>query len=87
VRNTLEEINRKTSSIVSLLALAVFLFSSHSIQAQEVDRTVLPQVPAKLKGKVGETYKDSTPDFNPALPLAAPEGAPNVLVIVLDDVG
>jgi len=52
-----------------------------------VDRTVLPPVLAKFSGKVGKTYKESTPDFGPATPLSAPEGAPNILVIVLDDVG
>ena len=31
------------------------------------DRTVLP-VPI-FAGKIGETYKDSTPDWTPALPL------------------
>ena len=51
------------------------------------DRTVLPPPPPEFKGKIGENYKESTPDWTPALPLAAPDGAPNVLLIVLDDVG
>ncbi|NJN05325.1 MAG: arylsulfatase, partial [Rhodobacteraceae bacterium] len=55
--------------------------------AQAQDRTVLPPQPPEFKGKIGLTYKESTPDWNPALPLRAPEGAPNVLMIVLDDVG
>ena len=51
------------------------------------DRTVLPPIAPEFKGKIGQSYKDSTPDFSPAMPLQAPEGAPNVLVIMLDDVG
>jgi len=35
--------------------------------------------------KMGLTYKDSTPDFPP--PKVAPKGAPNVLLVLLDDVG
>ena len=41
----------------------------------------------EFKGKIGETYRDSVPDFGPAMPVAAPAGAPNVILIVLDDVG
>jgi arylsulfatase A-like enzyme len=52
-----------------------------------VDRTVLPPQAPEFKGKIGKTYKESTPDFSPALPLNAPKGAPNILVIMLDDVG
>ena len=34
---------------------------------------------------IGTTYADSRPDFPP--PLSAPAGAPNVLLVLLDDVG
>lgn len=51
------------------------------------DRTVLPPPSPTFEGKIGRTYKESTPDWKPAMPLAAPSGAPNVLLIVLDDVG
>jgi len=54
---------------------------------QTPDRSVLPPPTPEFQGKIGENYKDSTPDWKPALPLTAPEGAPNVIVIVLDDVG
>jgi arylsulfatase len=47
---------------------------------------VLPdRRPAEFKGTIGETYKDSKPDFPTTR--EAPEGAPNVLLILLDDVG
>jgi arylsulfatase A-like enzyme len=38
-----------------------------------------------FNGKIGETYKDSKPDYPE--PVKAPKGAPNVLLILLDDVG
>jgi arylsulfatase len=38
-----------------------------------------------FRGKIGTTYRDSTPDW-PA-PVRPPKGAPNILWIVLDDVG
>jgi arylsulfatase A-like enzyme len=45
----------------------------------------LPKPDPQFKGKIGETYKDSTPDY--PTPVKAPKGAPNVLLILLDDVG
>src|SRR6266513_1392504 len=38
-----------------------------------------------FKGKIGRTVGESTPDWPPQA--TAPKGAPNVLYIVLDDVG
>src|SRR5262249_41254521 len=46
---------------------------------------VLPKPPVPFAGKIGRTYKDSTPSF--PQPLAAPKGAPNVVLVLLDDVG
>lgn len=45
----------------------------------------LPQPDPEFKGKIGETFKDSTPSY-PA-PVRAASDAPNVLIILLDDVG
>ena len=72
-----------------LLALALPLLAhTNTASAQSsTDRTVLPPAAPAYKGKIGQTYKDSTPDWGPALPLKAPPGAPNVLIVVLDDVG
>lgn len=47
--------------------------------------TQLPKPDPKFQGKIGETYKDSTADY--PQPVKAPKGAPNVLLILLDDVG
>ena len=46
---------------------------------------VLPKPEPAFHGTIGKTYKDSKPDF--PKPLQAPAGAPNVLIVLLDDVG
>ena len=47
--------------------------------------TQLPKPDPEFNGKIGETYKESTPDY--PQPVKAPEGSPNLLLILLDDVG
>jgi len=49
------------------------------------DRTVLPMPFPPFGGVIGETYEESEAEW-PKLP-TPPEGAPNVVVILLDDVG
>lgn len=46
---------------------------------------VLPAGDTPFAGRVGNTFTDSVADI-PSMP-AAPEGAPNILVVLLDDVG
>jgi arylsulfatase A-like enzyme len=60
-----------------LLALGVMVAS-----AQE---SVLPKPEPPFQGKIGRTVQDSTPDFPKSV--EAPAGAPNVLLILTDDVG
>ncbi len=50
-----------------------------------VDRSVLPIPPAPFGGTIGLRASESTPSFPAAV--AAPDGAPNVVLILLDDVG
>jgi arylsulfatase A-like enzyme len=47
--------------------------------------TQLPQPDPLFNGKIGATYADSTPNF--PMPVKAAKGSPNVLLILLDDVG
>ena len=47
--------------------------------------SVLPPPQPPFQGKIGRTVKDSTPDFPKSI--EAPAGAPNVLLILTDDVG
>ena len=68
-------------------ALTACLFaSSHAAPAQQQpDRTVLPIAPPPFRGTIGTTYRDSAPYAIP--PITAPAGAPNVLLVLLDDEG
>jgi arylsulfatase A-like enzyme len=53
--------------------------------AYEPDRSVLPITPPPFGGVMEPTVERSRADFPP--PLRAPDGAPNVLLIMTDDVG
>ena len=68
------------------LTLPLVLALGPIAQAQDwPDRTTLPIPLAPFEGEIGETYQDSTSDWQE--PVAPPEGAPNIIVILLDDVG
>jgi arylsulfatase A-like enzyme len=80
----MEDQNMMIRNLISLrnALICLFLFSGLlPVDAQ----TQLPQPDPPFEGKVAETYQDSTPSY--PLPVEAPEGAPNVLLILLDDVG
>jgi len=90
------ERTRKTRLAASLLAfgipLGVMATSGRTSQAQEtktpsgaVDGGRIPRPDPPFTGKIGESIKDSTPSY--PRPVKAPKGAPNVLLILLDDVG
>jgi len=64
---------------VSVLAAGSLLCGS--THAQEV----LPTPAASFKGQIGLSAKDSKPDF--PKPVHAPKDAPNIVLILLDDVG
>src|SRR5437773_10660609 len=66
-----------------IAALVTALCAAIALPAKAQD--VLPRPPQTFKGKIGRTVKDSTPDFPKAI--TAPKGAPNVLLIMTDDVG
>jgi arylsulfatase A-like enzyme len=65
----------------SLLAGAALL-AGH---AQAQDRTSLPVLAAPFGGKIADNVLDSTPGNS--RPVSAPQGAPNVFVMMSDDVG
>src|SRR5215472_16507494 len=67
-----------TRRLLGGIAAAAFAWPA---MAQEV----LPPPEPPFKGVIGETYKDSTPDKIPLI--KAPDGAPNVLVVLIDDSG
>jgi Sulfatase len=59
--------------------------AQQSAPTDQVDRTVLPLPTPPFNGVIGKTYKESKEDWpkNPT----PPAGAPNIVVILLDDVG
>jgi arylsulfatase A-like enzyme len=76
--------------VASLLAYSVSASFAPPIFAQDQANqfqpsVVLPRPEPKFKGRIGTTYKDSQPDKIPII--KAPEGAPNVLLILIDDCG
>src|SRR5215467_12913590 len=72
-------IKRKTvHAAFSLTMISAFALSA-------VAQEVLPRPQPAFKGKIGRTASESTPDFPKAT--EAPKGAPNVLLILTDDVG
>jgi hypothetical protein len=77
------------SFLLAVFCIAALVTGSAAAQGTSTgaDRTVLPPPVPVFTGKIGMNYKESTPDWTPALPLTAPKDAPNVLLIVLDDVG
>jgi arylsulfatase len=69
----------------SLTVLFAVALAGASAAAIAEDRTSLPIPDPAFKGKIGKTIEESTPDY--PQPVKAPAGAPNVLLILLDDVG
>jgi arylsulfatase A-like enzyme len=81
----------KRSILVLIVAGAALLFSQAAMaeesgqSSDKLNRSVLPLPVPPFNGKIGRTAADSTPDFPKGV--TAPEGAPNVLLILTDDVG
>jgi arylsulfatase len=71
-----------TNPAVALLAAA--LFWGNTGYAQTIQDVAIPEE-QNFKGGVGTTNKDSKPDY--PKPVAPSPGSPNVVYIVLDDVG
>src|SRR5499426_2251677 len=78
---------RATFRIAAFLAASALLCELNvTANAQERGSSLsIPKPDPEFKGKIGETLADSTPSY--PQPIKAPKGAPNVLVILLDDVG
>jgi arylsulfatase len=69
---------------LNLSILSVFLLALGAVTAS-AQEAVLPKPEPPFQGKIGRTVKDSTPDFPKSV--EAPSGAPNILLILVDDVG
>ena len=68
-----------TAALKESLAVAMGKFNP--------DRTVLPIPDRTFGGTAGHTISDSVPDWSMVPRPSAPEGAPNVLLILIDDAG
>lgn len=71
--------------VPACFALVASLFCTPVGAQQTPNRSALPMPLSKFEGKVGKTYKESTENWQS--PPAPPKGAPNVLIVLLDDVG
>ena len=84
---------RRLANCVLALVLATLLITTGARTQSEqrpgaaaaVDRTVLPPPDPPFRGKIEVAFKDSKAEFPE--PLRAPKGAPNVLLIMGDDIG
>ncbi len=68
-----------------LLTIALSVLAMPTVAKDWPDRSTLPIKLEPFSGKIGTTYQDSQSAWQS--PVQAPEGAPNVIVILLDDVG
>ncbi len=76
---------RKPVSCLSFLICLVLALASGWLSASIADRNVLPAPPVPYKGTLAVTEEDSTAVF--PSPIKAPSGAPNILLVMTDDVG
>jgi len=67
------------------LAIVLAVLASTAVLAQE-SQSVLPRPDFKFPGSVGRTIKDSDPPQFPQPP-KPPKGAPNIVLILIDDCG
>jgi len=72
----------QSTSVVTTGVLAAVLWGMIGVSAAQ---EVLPRPEPPFKGHIGPTIQDSTLDFPQQV--KAPQGAPNILLILTDDVG
>src|SRR2546422_3995598 len=75
--------NTRNTQLVVTLLVTISLATLITTAARAQD--VLPRPEQPFRGKIGRTAKNSTPDFPKEV--QAPTGAPNILLIMTDDVG
>ncbi len=81
---------RSATLLAVMLAVGISMPRSKALAQDKPASTAghalqLPQPDPAFTGKIGTTYKDSTPSY--PQPIKAAPGSPNVLLILLDDVG
>src|SRR5262249_12067421 len=76
---------RRLLGSTSLLAASALASTALPRKADAATPAVLPRPEPPFQGKIERTLKGSVPDFPKGV--EAPAGAPNVLLILTDDVG
>ena len=78
---------RRPIRLLAIITVAGLVLTgcSKSEQPQQVAQTILPRPDPGFQGKIGRTVKESVKDF--PKDVIAPKGAPNILLILTDDVG
>src|SRR5262249_61095877 len=84
-RSRVEISRRHLLGSTSLLAASALASTTLPRSAAAATPEVLPPPEPPFQGKIERTLKGSTPDFPKGI--EAPAGAPNVLLILTDDVG
>ncbi len=77
--------NQKNLGKVSAWAAIGSVLAAGALPTGTAAQEVLPTPPHVFKGQIGLSVKNSKPDFPKEV--QAPKGAPNVVIILLDDVG
>ena len=77
---------RSLLAAVSLIALTSSASAQTSGSPSPGASISLPRPDFRFKGEIGRTYQDSDPATFPQI-LRPPKGAPNIVLIMLDDVG
>src|SRR5215470_2291771 len=75
--------NRMTTRLTIKIAVIGILVSNIMVLRDRLTPDAVSQETGQ--GRIGRTYKDSRPAWQ--TPTQAPQGAPNVIYLVLDDVG
>src|SRR3977135_1338771 len=71
----------RSELLTNVATVSIALTATFAARAQDV----LPRPEQTFKGHIGRTVEESTKDFPQEV--KAPKGAPNVLLILTDDVG
>ena len=85
VKPIIKTTSAKLNKAGALLAIGSVLTTGTVFTCGAFAQEVLPRPEPPFKGKIGRTYKESQPDKITVT--KAPAGAPNVLMILIDDVG
>ena len=77
----------KVAVLLVLLCTAAFTLQAQTSQtsAAKLDRTTLPIAEPKIPHSTVLDARDATPP--PRFEIKAPDGAPNVLIVLVDDMG